>query len=87
MSNRNNAHQRAQHMPLLIEFLENEGLQYRWIAGDWHLRIENVFDVFPTRQRWHYIPDDFRGGYTDYESLQNAFMRSYRRYLKGGSDE
>ena len=80
MSKRNNAYLRAQHMPLLLEFLDNEGLRYKWVAGDWHLRIENVFDVFPTSQKWHYIPDDIRGKYTDYESLQKHFMERYYKW-------
>lgn len=77
MSNRGNASRRAAHMPLLMEFLENDGLSWRWVAGDWQMRIENVFDVFPTSQKWHYIPKDIRGRYDDFESLQDSFMRNY----------
>lgn len=72
-----NARLRHRHMPLLMEFLDNEGLTYKWIAGDWHLRVERVFDIYPTSQKWHYIPKDIRGRYTDYQSLQDAFMKNY----------
>jgi hypothetical protein len=45
------------------------------MAGDWHLRIEGKFDVYPTRKRWHYIPTEARGGFEDYEDLGRIFFK------------
>ena len=71
MSNKSirNRHLREQHKPEVLQFCKDMGFSYKWIAGDWHLRIENVLDVYPTRKRYFWLPTKEWGWYEDYEGL------------------
>ena len=69
MSHRNNAYLRAKHLPEVIQFCKDNMFQYKFIDGDWHIRIENVIDVFPTRKRFFWLPTKEWGWYQDYDDL------------------
>lgn len=73
MSNKgvHNRRLRRQNVPLIEEFCKELGLNIKYIAGDWHIRIDNKLDVYPTRQRWFWLPTKERGGYKDFEQLQD----------------
>ena len=74
-----NAALRAKHKPEIIQFCEDHGFKYRWMDGDWHMRVENVLDVYPTRKRWHWLPDAARGSFDDYEDLGRIFIENNER--------
>ncbi len=76
MSNRGAYRQRLRdkNKPEILDFCNDLGLRYVWIAGDWHLRIESSFDVFPTSKRWHHIQSEARGSYEDYDDLGRIFL-------------
>ena len=50
------------------------GLRYYWIAGNWHMRIDDRLDVYPTRKRYHWLPTGERGSFADYEELGRVFV-------------
>jgi hypothetical protein len=43
---------------------------------EYQFRVNGLLDLFPTRQRYHYLPKDWRGGYQDP-------LECCRRFLKG----
>lgn len=76
MSNKSNYHQklRKEHLPIIQSFCEDAGLEYEFIYGfKWHIRIEKVLDVFPTHNKWHWLPTGERGRFSDYEELGQIF--------------
>lgn len=60
---------RAENTPEIVAFCEDNGLTWRYVAGDWHIRIENVLDVYPTRKRFCWLKTAEWGWYEDYEDL------------------
>jgi hypothetical protein len=77
MSNRGyaNAKAREKHIPLIKEFCKDHDLKYKFVNGfEWHIRIEDVLDVFPTRNRWHWLETDERGSFEDYDELGRIFI-------------
>lgn len=60
---------REQHKPEIIDFCKDNGFSFKWIAGDWHMRIEGVLDVYPTRKRFFWLPTKEWGWYEDYDDL------------------
>lgn len=81
MSNKGarNAYHRAQNLPTIKEFCEDNDLKFEFIHGfEWHVRIEKVMDVFPTRKRWHWLKTGERGSYTDYDDLGCIFIEHVR---------
>jgi len=73
-----NAGLREKNKPEILDFIDDLKLEYRWIAGDWHLRIENKFDVFPTTRRWFNIVTKYRGDFRDYEDLGRVFFEQMK---------
>lgn len=70
-----NAQLRKEHLPTIKDFCEDLGLAYEFVHGfEWHIRIEKVLDVFPTRNRWHWLPTGERGQFNDYDELGQIFM-------------
>lgn len=76
MSNRGarNRYLRAKHTPEVIEFCKDHEFNYEWIAGDWHLRIENVMDIYPGKKRFFWIPTKEWGWYSDYDGLGKIML-------------
>lgn len=79
MSSRNrsriNAEKRKKHIPTIKAFCEDLGLKYDFVHGfEWHIRIENLMDVFPTRNRYHLLKTGERGSFKDYEELGRIFV-------------
>lgn len=65
-----NQQKRKKNLPTIKSFCEDAGFKYEFIHGyEWHIRIENVIDVFPTNKKWHWLPTGARGTYDDYEDL------------------
>lgn len=60
---------RVEHKPEVLAFCKDHGFDYRWVAGDWHMRIENIMDIYPTRKRFFWLPDKEWGNYKDYDDL------------------
>ena len=78
MSSRNrgfiNAQKRKKHIPTIQTFCEDLGLQYSFVHGfEWHIRIEKIMDVYPTRNRYHLLKTEERGSFKDYEELGQIF--------------
>lgn len=70
-----NAKLRKEHLPTIKDFCEDAGLEYEFIHGfEWHVRIAKVLDVFPTRNKWHWLPTGERGRFEGYEELGQIFM-------------
>jgi hypothetical protein len=70
-----NAKLRKEHIPVIVEFCKDAGFSYKFVNGfEWHIRIENVLDVFPTRNRWYWLPTGERGSFNDHEELGQIFM-------------
>lgn len=71
MSNRGtmNRFRRKKNTPEVIEFCEDNDLKYKWINGDWHLRIEGKMDIYPGKKRFFWIPGGEWGFYDDYDDL------------------
>lgn len=77
MSNKGatNAYLRKKHLPTIKGFCQDNNLSMEFINGfEWHIRIEKVLDVFPTRNRWHWLPTGERGSFHDYDELGRIFM-------------
>lgn len=71
----NNALKRKEHIPIIEAFCKDNGLTYTFIHGyEWHIRIERVLDVFPTRMRWCWLPTQERGTIEDYDDIGRIFM-------------
>lgn len=69
-----NAAKRAKNIPTIKAFCEDLGLKYWYVNGyEWHIRIEGIMDVYPTRKRYHLIKTDARGSFIDYEELGRIF--------------
>lgn len=76
MSNRSAYHAqlRKQHIPTIKAFCDDLGLTYVMIHGyEWHIRVQGLMDVFPTRNRYHLLKTGARGGFNDYEELGRIF--------------
>lgn len=65
----NNRYYRAKNTPEVIQFCDDHGFKYRWVAGDWQLRIEDVMDIYPGKKRFFWLPDQEWGFYEDYDDL------------------
>lgn len=65
-----NAWLRKKNLPEIVAFCDDLGLTYEYVNGyEWHIRIEGIMDVFPTRKKYHLIKTNERGEFTDYEEL------------------
>lgn len=70
-----NAQLRKDHLPTIVSFCDDMDFKYKFVHGfEWHVRIEDVLDVYPTRNRWHWLPTGERGGFSDYEELGQIFL-------------
>lgn len=69
-----NQYLRNKHKPEIFDFVKDMGLSIKAMQGDWHYRIEDVLDVYPTRKRFFWIPDKEWGWYDDYEHLGRIFL-------------
>lgn len=70
-----NARLRKENIPTIQDFCEDAGLTFKFVNGyEWHIRIENVLDVFPTRKRYHNLKTDARGSFEDYDELGRIFL-------------
>jgi len=78
MSRNYNRFIREKNLEWITEFLEEAGLSWKFINGDWHIRVEGELDIFPTRKRYHFIPTDERGGFRDYEHLGEIILELTR---------
>jgi len=65
---------RAKNKPDIYAFIDDLKLEYRWLAGDWHMRVEGKFDIYPTRKRWFNVVNKARGGFRDYDELGRIFF-------------
>jgi len=77
MSNRGymNREQRKKHIPIIESFCKDNGLTYKFVNGyEWHIRIEKVLDIYPTRMRWHWLPTGERGELEDYDDIGRIFL-------------
>lgn len=71
-----NAYLRQKHIMIIQDFCDRSGLEWHYVHGyEWHIRIDNVLDVFPTRKRWHCLITDHRGSFSDYEELQDIYFK------------
>lgn len=71
---------RQKNLPTVKAFCEDAGLSYEFIHGfEWHIRIENILDVFPTNKKWHHLPTDERGTYQDYDELGEIILERQGR--------
>jgi hypothetical protein len=70
-----NARKRKAHLPEIEQFLQDADLSYSFIHGfEWHIRVENVVDIFPTNKKYHILSNDARGQFKDYEELGQIFI-------------
>lgn len=77
MSNRtrNNYIRRQKNLPEIKDFLTDANLKWHFVHGnDWHIRVEGIIDIFPTRKRYHVITSNVRGTFENYEELGRIFM-------------
>lgn len=84
MSNRGEMHaeMRKEHLPEIQQFLKDADLKYEFIHGfEWHIRVENAIDIFPTRNRYHILSTDERGSFIDYEDLGRVFLENIESEL------
>lgn len=74
-----NAEKRKRNLPEIIAFLDDHGLPWNYINGyEWHIRVENQMDIFPTRKRYHFIKTGARGGFSDYEELGRTILERFK---------
>lgn len=76
MSNKGarNARLRAKNIPTIKAFCDDLGIEWHYVNGyEWHIRIGNVMDVYPTRNRYHLFKTNVRGQFKDYEELGRIF--------------
>lgn len=76
MSNRGrqNRLSRRENTPEVINFCEDNGFSYKWIDGDWQLRIEGVMDVYPGKKRYAWLAKNEWGYYRDYDDLGRIML-------------
>ena len=64
-----NQAKRDKNKPEIFAFAEDNNFSIEAIAGDWHYRLDSVMDVYPTRKRYCWLPEQAYGSYADYEDL------------------
>lgn len=64
-----NRQRRAENLLEVKAFCEAVGLEYRFMNGDWQVRIEEVFDVYPTNKKFCWLATGEWGIYDDFEEL------------------
>ena len=69
---------RAKNNPTIYAFIDDLELEYKWLAGDWHMRIEKKLDVFPTSRKWFNIVTKERGDFRDYDDLGRVFFEQMK---------
>jgi 6-pyruvoyl-tetrahydropterin synthase len=81
MSNRtrNNYLKRQHHLPEIKDFLNDANLKWEFIHGhEWHIRVEGVIDIFPTRKKYHVLASGARGSFADYDELGRIFLEALK---------
>ena len=72
-----NQRKRKQNLPEIEQFLQDANLDYSFIHGfEWHIRVENAIDIFPTNKKYHILSNDIRGDFKDYEELGQIFLEN-----------
>lgn len=74
MSRTSNWIHRNEHLKWITSFLDDHDMSYRFLAGDWHMRVENILDIFPTRNRYFFLPTKERGSFDDYDELGEIIL-------------
>lgn len=78
-----NAYLRSQHIPIIQSFCDENGLEWHFVNDfEWHIRIDNKLDVYPTRKRWCWLPNEHRGGFKDFEELQDIYFTELKELEK-----
>lgn len=69
-----NRYKREMNTPTIIAFLEDLCLEWNYVHGfEWHIRVEDIMDIFPTNRKYHLLKNDERGTFNDYEGLGQIF--------------
>jgi hypothetical protein len=70
---------RARNLPEIIDFCTEAGLSYRFLTP-YQIRIEEIFDVYPTNKKYCWLPLAEWGFYTDYDGI-GAIMIKHKEDL------
>ena len=60
---------RKKNKPEIFEFCKDMNFSIRAINGDWHFRVENIIDLYPTRKRFFWLDSKEWGTYKDYDDI------------------
>jgi hypothetical protein len=64
-----------EHNTLEIEqFCRKYKFELTRLNNGYQLRIEDTLDVYPVRQRWHWLPDGTRGHWRDTNDLRRILL-------------
>lgn len=59
---------------LVVDFCKQYSLKLDFLNDGYQLRIEDVLDVYPVRERWHWLPDGSRGDWASAEDLRKLMF-------------
>ena len=82
---RDRQEQRAERLPGRqgeILALRGHGFGVRQLT-EYQFRIDGTLDLFPTRRRFHHIPTDTRGSYTDALMCARTMLNETARSTDG----
>jgi hypothetical protein len=69
------AQQMQRNSKLVKQFCDKYGFQMTLLNHGYQIRIEEIFDVYPVRQRWHFLVDGTRGTWTNIPDLRRVMLR------------
>lgn len=58
---------------LIIEFCEKYKFELKQLT-QYQYRIEDIIDVYPVRQRWHWLKSDERGTWSNTDQLKSIIL-------------
>ena len=68
----------ATNTRLIEEFCAKHNLTIEYLNDGYQLRINGAIDIYPVRQKWHYLKTNQRGVYEKIEDLDLTIFYNYR---------
>lgn len=63
---------------IIEEFCAKHNLSLKYLNNGYQLRVNDVIDLYPVRQKWHYIKTGQRGTWEDINDLDLGIFYTYR---------
>lgn len=76
----------GENTQLIEEFCAEHNLSIEYLNNGYQLRINGVIDLYPVRQKWHYLKTDQRGTWESLDDLDMSIFEMVNHdgtYMKG----